>query len=332
MSVLITSDLHFAENPRDHYRFRLFPFLKKQIKEHKVKQLLILGDLTETKDRHSAWLVNTISDGISDLSKLCRVLIMRGNHDAVVPSFPFFKFVGMMDNIVWINSPTELEVQGLGSCCFLPHTTDYKTEWKDFDFASYDWTFAHASFAGAVSESGFTLKGIPVDYFPKGSRVISGDIHKPQKIGCVTYVGSPYTVDFGDEFDPRLLLIEKGKLKSIPYVGPQKRLLVIHNDEIPDAKSLTIRKGDILKIRVLLSKDLYAEWAKIQSRIREWAEKQGYNLYVVQPVIESVFRMKSEKKRKAESKSDKQLLQEYVKSRAIDEKTVKTGLRLLRQL
>lgn len=332
MTTLITSDLHFAENPRDHYRFKLVKFLKRKIKKHDVKTLLILGDLTETKDRHSAWLVNMISDALSELAEDVVIYIMRGNHDAIVPTFPFFKFVGKQKNIQWINSATAMKVAGLGSCCFLPHTTDYKTDWEPFNFKKYDWVFAHATFADTLSESGFKLDGIPTEYFPKGVHVISGDIHKPQKVGCVTYVGSPYTVDFGDDFQSRVLLIDNDKLKSIPYVGPQKRLITIEGGELPPREELGINDGDIVKIRVVLGKEQYASWAEIQNTIKEWAVEENCNVHTVQPVIESVFKLKAGKRKKVEIQSDKELLSAYAKSRSIDERTMKAGLRFLRNV
>lgn len=341
MSVLITSDLHFTDNPRDAYRFGIKKSIGRLLKKYEVETLIIGGDLTEFKDNHSAWLVNQIVEVITYWASISHLKIMLGNHDGYDPSFPFFKFLGKIKNIQWINDVTEQEVTGLGSCCFLPHTRNYERDWKDLDFGSYDWIFAHATFHGAITESGFKLEGgIPVDIFPEDARVISGDIHKPQKLGPVTYVGAPYTVDFGDDYQPRVLLIEDGRLKSVKMSGAQKRLLKVDcvsengmfidpgpNVELPNP-------GDILKVRVQLEKHQYANWSSIQQEVRRWGEDKGFIIHTVQPVLEPKERKDVKKivKKQHEKVSDKELLKRYSKNMDVDDKTILRGLNIMNKV
>ena len=94
MNSLVTGDWHFSDNPRDDYRHAYMKKLMRLIKRKKVNNLIVLGDLTEEKDRHSAWLVNQVVLHFAELSQLCKIYILRGNHDYVDPDTPFFSFLG----------------------------------------------------------------------------------------------------------------------------------------------------------------------------------------------------------------------------------------------
>ena len=58
--ILVIGDLHLTDQPKDAYRFGIFKWIKKQIEKHQPEYTVILGDLTDKKDKHSAGLVNRI--------------------------------------------------------------------------------------------------------------------------------------------------------------------------------------------------------------------------------------------------------------------------------
>lgn len=335
MSVMITADLHFSENPRDAYRFGFFDTMIELIQKYKVKQLLILGDITEAKDRHSSWLVNTITDEMEKLSGWCPITILRGNHDGIDTDLPFYKFLRHIKRIRWIIHPTQTEVPGLGYCLFLPHTTDYRL-WADLPKKTgFEYIFAHNTFKGATGQHR-ELDGIPLDVFAKGARVIAGDVHVPHQVGPVTYVGSPYLIDFGDDFRPRVLLIKKdGSHKTVAFPGPQKRLIEVRAGEDVD-KNATITgtgkllEGDILKVRVTLPVDQYANWPSIKQEVLAWGKEHKYQIDQVVPVTEKSTKKKKKVQRVQRSAmSDDQILAAYAQSRGIDERTMKVGIKLL---
>jgi calcineurin-like phosphoesterase family protein len=326
MNELILADPHWSENDRDQYRHNFVKQLRDRIRELKASAVYILGDLTEVKDRHPGWLANKVVDHIHSIAKIVPVFVMKGNHDFLGDaSNPFFKFVGRIEGITWINTPVESKnIPGaLKNSLFLPYTSNWKKDWAEFDFKNYEWIFAHQTFTGADVGHDHRLEGIPVDIFPKGVRVISGDIHVPQKIGPVTYVGSPYTIDFGDDFSPRMLLLQGKDMKSIPCTGPQKRLVEISS--ITELDRFTdIHKGDILKVRVHLLKQ--EKWPEIKKAVYEWGEGR-YQIYSVLPVIDR--KQTSGSIAKVQVKTDQEILESYAKMRNIDERVLKTGKFLL---
>lgn len=340
-SALVTADLHLNDNSRDSYRHEFMKnTLPKYIRKYSPKYLLILGDLTDEKDRHRSELVNAVVGYIQTYSCLVReVIILRGNHDCLDPSAPFFEFLGRLEHVTWITHPMTKTYDELGVCLFLPHTRNHEKDWAKFNFAPYKrdpncgWIFCHNAFEGAVSESGRRLSGIPTDIFPEKAMVLSGDIHVPQRIGPVQYVGAPYTITFGDKYQPRVRLLGKrhGKLIVDNQLceGPQKRTIDIPNLDKLDKHVDEFDEGDLLKLRVHLKAEEYPRWQEIKSNLRDWADKHGGILCEIQPVKQT----KSIKlnRKNVSIKSDIELLQMYVKRKGIAPSVLKTGLKLMEQ-
>lgn len=336
MPALAVADLHWSSSPRDDYRHKFVDELVAIAKDYKASPIMVLGDLTEQKDRHNAELTNHVVDHMRRLAAVAPVVIVRGNHDWLNdPACPFFAFLGHLANVTWVNDPTlasELPIKLLpdaGRVLLLPHTPDYQRDWKPFDLTDYNVIFCHNTFAGSVGDSGHELSGIPTKVFAADSLVISGDVHKPQSVGPVTYVGAPYTVDFGDDYQPRVLLIRDDGLKvtSIACEGPQKRLVDITN--LADLKKVKgVYKGDIVKVRLSITRSEHPKWHEMASAVREWGAGKGYNIHMVQPVLTDDNR-RVMSRRKSVTRDDEKILREYGRKRGIDEATLKVGRKLM---
>lgn len=338
MTILVTADIHLNDLPRDAYRHDwMANILPALLKKHKAELLLILGDLTDDKDSHNAWLTNQIVDHFATLAEICPIILKKGNHDYIVAENPFFEFLGRIPNLYWINKPTEVKaLPDLKLCALLgegtlllPHTHNPKRDWAEINFDYYDWFYTHQTYKGAAVGPR-KMEGIDPNIFPQTAEVISGDIHQPQSFGPITYVGSPYTVDFGDSFNPRVLLIDGDQIKSIPSPGPQKRLIECKYPALP--YQCKANPNDILKVRVTIDATQAPQWNQIKDDIKRWGDKNGYVIYLVQPVIDAKGASGSAKSRKANTRTDEELLEIYSKSRAVSETTLKTGLNLLRKV
>lgn len=340
MRTLVVSDLHLSDKPRDAYRLRWFAKrLPEMIERHSVRRLLILGDITEEKDRHSTMLVNQISDSFNKLSlHVEELLILRGNHDGPDECDPFFYFLRYIPRIAWITAPEGRDFNAapadLGTCLFLPHTRDHERDWQGFSFKGYEIIFAHATFDGARTETGRRLEGVSLSLFPRKCRIISGDIHRPQTLGCATYVGAPYTVDFGDDYEARVLLLMRRsaqrdiEIRSIKCAGPQKRLVLWDGSSELTLDNLSRR--DIVKVRVQLKPHQYDQWARLRERVQEWAASNDLVLDLVEPQIEAPRNQDLMKLvATVERIDDKNLIIGHAKKRMMGKATVRTGLDLL---
>ena len=338
--TLVTADVHFSDNPRDEYRFKfLEEWLPRAVIEHDVKRLLILGDICEAKDAHRARLVNRIVDGLVVIAEDADVILMKGNHDYLSEDAPFFRFTQHLPRVRWINQPTRLKLRGLGVCMFLPHTNDCENDWRDLAPGTHDWTFCHQTFDGADVGHGHTMAGISRDVFARKSRVISGDIHVPQKLGSVTYTGAPYTVDFGDDYEPRVLLLSGDEMTSVPVEGPQKKLVTVRGRDPVKALNLggdhplgaalpTINASDVVKVRVELDSEQGVERAQVRREIREWGEHNHVNVHTVQIIMDESARHERAVE-PLEQRSDDELVRAYAKRQGLNKTTLKVGLKLM---
>jgi Calcineurin-like phosphoesterase len=316
MTVLVTADLHFSANPRDAYRLEfLHKRLPKLIETYKVSEVYMLGDLCESKDEHAAWLVNQVVDGIAKVHYLAPVTVLMGNHDFLQQGEPFFRFLRNIHGLRYISRPVIRKGE-----MFLPFTRTPEKDWKDLDFKGVRRIFTHMSFKGALGAFG----GIDRTLLPD-IPIISGDIHPPQKFENVTYVGAPYTIDFGDDYVGSVLILKDGGRSRVTVGGPQKR--IISPRLMTDSTSCN--RGDIVRVEVPIKAKDYAKWQETSYKISQWATENHVYLDSVIPLItDSTDKPVSKSKRKAPA-NDEQLLTDYAKTKGIDDRTLETGKKLL---
>ena len=289
--ILLTSDTHFTSKPRDAYRFDLFPWLCQQVESFDIAAIIMLGDLVDAKDRHPSVLVNKVVKELDDLAARTTegVWLLMGNHDYIDPNFPFFKFLQLTDGIRYVDSILKETIAGK-ELLFLPHTRHPEIDWDENDWArdldNVDYVFMHHTFQGALASNGFPMEGLHTEAVFGRKKVeplvFSGDIHVPQDIGPVTYVGSPYPINFGDDFDARVLLInDKDKVSELYFdtIGKWK-INLSQADELHDITGL--REGDQVKIKLLLHRSEFVEWSNHKRAIAELCEKMGLQLFGIE--------------------------------------------------
>lgn len=326
MKWLVTSDLHLTDRAKDAYRFDLFPWLATQQRTHNTTATFILGDLTDAKDKHSSTLVNKIVDGLYALKP--PVYILRGNHDCIDPENPFFGFLNYINDIVFINNEFSGFLEGVGEVTMIPHCRSQ----AEFDEAckfikKNDAIFLHNTFDGAIAETGSRLSGLRASLVDlKGPRgVWAGDIHKPQQCGPVTYVGSPYQIRFGDNFEPRVLLINDGKSSDLKFKCPKKWSLkitsdydIIHNEDL--------KRGDQLKLTIALTREEFPEWTKLKSSILTVCREKGLEVHGFEiEILGSRQVVKQNKK----GKTNEEVFKGFCQSENIGSLVKKAGMEIL---
>lgn len=276
--VLLCSDLHLTSNPRDDYRWGLFDWVTQQHVKYQFDAVLLLGDLTDAKDHHNSILVNAIVDSLVGITKLGIPLhVLRGNHDGIDPQFPYFRFLSHIPNIHFYARPTTVTMLGQ-KVLMLPHSRSPTQDWKKIQFTDYHCVFAHVTVSGAMAEAGVKLEGEWAAGDFNKVPVWSGDVHVPQTIRTVHYVGSPYPVRFGDQFQPRCVLLELPSLKHTDLFFPTLQKLMVEVTSIKALSKVAPKKGDQVKVRVRLTRSDYGLWEKYKKDIRNWAEENQVQL------------------------------------------------------
>lgn len=326
MSTLITADWHLTELAKDRYRFKALEWMLGLLVERNIEQMIILGDLTHNKNYHSDSLTNDVVGFLHQFAKMCPVYILQGNHDYVEADDAFFQFTQFIRNITWIWMPRIISLPNLGMCGFLPHTRDYERDWGDIkrDWFDVALIFAHNSFEGAVGETGKRLSGIPLSVFPD-VQVISGDVHAPQTLGKdhqLIYAGSPFTQKFGDDYEPRVLVLDNGIIGSVPVPGPQKRLYDICSVGDLD-RSARSYDGDFIKVRYHLQQDERDGWQGIKARVEQFFDNAA-SVQVV-PVLEQKALARVPHR---DNKSDHELVKQYGRQQELSPEELVTGFEI----
>lgn len=334
---LLVSDIHLTDNPNDEYRWELFSWIHNQFLKWKFSYVLILGDITDKKDNHSSMLVNRIAEEFKILANDVPVIILKGNHDYVLGQSPFFQFLRHFkgQSIRFIDRPTEISSFKDKKVLFLPHTRTPLQDWEGLSFKDYDFVFIHQTVDGAVASNGQKMVGeLTADFFDGAKFVYSGDIHVPQKIGQVTYVGSPYHVHFGDKFTPRVILLdEDGGRTNLKFETLQRFTADIKTPS--DISTLGCRPGDQIKIRLAIRNSDLASWPKLRQECTNICTTLQLNVKAIElNVIKGLTRVRLNEMNttlasNAGAASPASIIKSYSETNQLDEELVNTGLRII---
>lgn len=332
--MLIITDLHLTDNAADEYRWAIFNWVASWYEDTKERQLLILGDLTDSKDHHSAALVYRMIWNLQYLTNTgMEIFILKGNHDYIDPNMPFFGFLTLFKDIHYISDP-EVKVINGNPCLFLPHTRNPIDDWKhnrtvQENLKSAKFVFMHQSVIGSVTSNGYEMQeGLPPSYFKRfKGQVISGDIHVPQTIGPVTYVGAPYSVRFNDHYEPRALEISEALYKGNPIINS-------HSPNIPGRWTLDITSADEIdapsgfQVKVRVHLDDIRDWPMYKKEVEERCKELGLILSSIQLVGSG--RLPLRRKVKADEESDPGIIvYNYGKRRSLTPASIRTGRKIV---
>ncbi len=317
MRRLITGDLHLSHNPRDDYRFAFMDWLADFARKRKPDCIIIAGDLTEEKDRHPAELVNKVVAHVHTLAKIAPVIALEGNHDYKDEGHAFFAFLSRIPNTRWISKPT-----ALGDVLYLPHTNDYKRDWGNIGMASYPTRVCHQTFNGASVGFGRALEGIPIDVLPRKGTTLCGDIHVPQSMDRVVYIGAPYHVDFGDDYASRIIEQTDSEWRSVDTSTlPQKRVLnVVGGGKLGKANA-----GDIVQITVEV--DTMEGWNTVHGQVEGDAMSRKLRVWAIKPKL-----MKKAVRRQhkvADARTDRDVLEAFGRRHGLSKGIMARGGKLL---
>lgn len=272
----IWSDPHLVATPKDEYRKKIFQVMRDSVATEKLDVVVINGDLTEHKDNHPASLVNDITDNIASLCQLTNVWLLMGNHDGIDYSTPFFKYLRHLPNFRYFNTITEFHDAG-EDILMLPHTRTPEVDWKKIKVKD-KLVFAHITVDGAFAESGQKMESSISSKFFDGARVaISGDIHKPQVCNNLTYVGAPYNIRYGDNFEGRWVVYDANTCiiepKSMGPGFPRKLTFDVGSPEDLEQKLQTWDVQQVpdalVKVRLHLTEQSAKDWRENKEKIAQ---------------------------------------------------------------
>lgn len=317
--MLLTSDLHLDDRSINDYRWKIFETLK----VNSDGDIYILGDICDRADRHSSALVNRF---ITELTNLTAdgnaITILAGNHDQGLKPPVYWEFLNQIPNVRFIVKPT-----ALGDLLMLPHSPNPCVEWEGLTFNHYRCIFLHQTVNGADMGTR-TFHGDDHMPLPFNVPAYSGDVHYPQSVGPVTYVGAPHPVRFGDNHRTRLLLLNEdyGIEREIIVRRMRKRVIEISNLE--QLQGLQMGQGDQCRVRFRLPPDEMDSWPTEQAAIAEWARNRGVHIASIEAIVET---SPSGTKRQFDFDADpKQVLEGYCLAEGVGAELLSSGLEILK--
>lgn len=324
--ILLTADWHLDDQPQNAYRWDIIGQVIKARAEHDIGQVYILGDLVDRKDRFSAAFVNRL---LSDLQDIAPVTILRGNHDSGLRTPHYFDWLAgefFGGDVSYITDPTDIfriQREG-GRVLLLPFTPTPAKDWQSLNLADYRAIFMHATVSGARVDHGIVLQNPGFPKLPEHVKVFSGDVHHPQQVGTVTYVGAPHPVKFGDDYATRMLVVNDVDFDIVAEIKlnpPRKLMLTIRS--MDDLARLKVRKGDQVRLRLDGMGD---NLAVAEALIVTWAETHGVTLAGTEVIVAT-----SQAHGVDTTQSPETILRQFAAHEGLADDVLEVGLELLRE-
>lgn len=304
LRIIATSDWHLTEDTDKEYRWEVFQNLMDSIVDLEPDAVIFAGDLTDKKAGHSEVMVNRMVESFNGLSNLLveREVVfyfITGNHDYLMdPSNPFFKFLEVLPNInvVVDTKVVEFDNEEIAfPVMMIPHRhtpMHRRVDIDEEDVRDATLIFMHETFHNAKASNGMKMEGSRISTFTNTqASCFSGDIHVPQKLGPITYIGTPHPVHFGDVYESRMLLIDVTEDKvhvttlrmphTLKRAHIQVRLGHVRDDFTKVVKDNNLHPEDHVKVTIRGSSRDIDEWRTGHAEVTTLLQKYFFESYGV---------------------------------------------------
>ena len=258
-----------------HYNLQSLPVADTALRQAIAKAnkldvpLIVAGDLHDTKANMRAECVNALIDTFGLCDTMC--FIIRGNHDAINEKSKehALNFLSDIEHIVLISEPFYSSTFTL-----LPYYHDPEELRSVLKTIPQNSTIImHQGVQGSNSGEYIQDKSAITREDVQDFRIISGHYHARQDIkvgrsrkgavGLWSYIGNPYTLNFGEANDPEKgfqILMDDGTLQFVP-TNLRKHVVIEATLDRRDYSSHP-EEGDLVLIKVTGPRD----WVNTQTK------------------------------------------------------------------
>lgn len=237
---------------QEYFQDFLLPLLKKELTKDDI--IIHLGDLFDNRSVIPINILNYAQNILEELSSICPVHVLIGNHDLYTKStndVNTVKLYKYIPNITVYEEPTKIEFMGR-SILMLPWVEKRKEQIEALKkFSGCDYLFCHSDLNGSkmhlTSVAHKNNDKIDVEEFDGYKKVYSGHIHINQVSKNFTFVGNLFEMDRNDLGNQKGIFI-------IDMIDGNERF--IHNTVSPKYKKVYIRREeDIESLDSVSTKD-----------------------------------------------------------------------------
>ena len=241
---------------QEYFNNFLIPLIKKEMTKDDL--IIHCGDLFDNRSVVPINILNYAQSILEEISQICPVNILIGNHDLYTKStndVNTVKLYKYIPNIVVYEEPTKIDFMGK-SILMLPWVEKRKDQIEILKkFSGCDYLFCHSDLNGAKmhlsSVAHKNLDKIDVEEFSGYKNVYSGHIHILQRNKNFTFIGNNFEMDRND------LGNQKGIFILDTIDGTER---FIPNNISPRFKKMYVRsEEDILSLEEVSTKDFYVD-------------------------------------------------------------------------
>lgn len=291
--MLLTGDIHLREESADVVFGEVLPGIYQEALARGEKWIVIAGDLLHVRYQVPVLIYNRLAEVLKLWTAEGLVIVLvPGNHDQVdlagrnalevlaeIPGVTVLTEPCWWGGVAWMpyrKGPEEIVRALLALLASKPGD-------------SSPVLFMHAGVTGAVMNEGASIyddEGVPLESLTPWTAVVCGHYHKPQRLGNVRYLGSPWQTaadEAGQEKGIWLAPDDFGRftLDSMEFL-PQQWGPRYHNLEIKDGGVLDFAqfdKRDIVRVKTAAGVDPEA--------VGKALVQAGIEHHTVTPTVES---------------------------------------------
>jgi DNA repair exonuclease SbcCD nuclease subunit len=231
--IIIVSDIHLGvnnDNPIWHnLTFKLFDFIFSIANKYDIRLLVILGDLFHQRKsitQQTQTIAHTI---IKNSMEVTNIVIIAGNHDIYYNDKQHPNWLTQFhsaDNCITV----EDEPLFINDYCFVPW--NYPIE----KINKGKYLFCHYPINGFQMNSGYDCQDsiFDVGLFDKFKKVYTGHFHNRSQRNNITYVGSPFPTNFGEDNNKGIHIFKNDKDVFIPFKDSPKFIKITTDDDISE--------------------------------------------------------------------------------------------------
>lgn len=188
--MIVTADLHIKESTADLVLGKILPELI-EIARGSFGKVVILGDVFDVRHVVPVWLLTGFRDFLQQaVQSAVTVRMIPGNHDQYDDQGRnVLEVFGDISGVAVFTKP-HLDTKGILWMPYAP-TAAIKQELSNPVAERARYVFGHFAALGAERDPHhLDTEGVDSAQYPQ--QFVLGHYHKPQHIGNLTYVGSPY--------------------------------------------------------------------------------------------------------------------------------------------
>ena len=197
---------------QEYFQDFLLPLIKKELTSDDI--IVHLGDLFDNRSVVPINILNFAQNVLEEMSKICPVHVIVGNHDLYTKStndVNTVKLYKYIPNIYVYEEPTKIEFNGK-SILMMPWVEKKKEQISILKkFSGCDFLFCHSDLNGAkmhlTSVAHKNNDKIDVEEFSGYKKVFSGHIHIKQVNKNFTFVGNIFEMDRNDRDNQKGIFI-----------------------------------------------------------------------------------------------------------------------------